>query len=153
MAKVKMVVIFIGVLLWITGCKPIQGLDDGELIVEEPEELVGEEVLVEQEEKAPVVVVDEVLEEARKPNENDPNRRYVRITTEFLNVREEAELGTPILTKIHLNEIYVILDEREDSKGLIWYRLEVPGDIIGWVSSDYCQVSRDKEMLLNQSSE
>jgi hypothetical protein len=52
----------------------------------------------------------------------------------FLNVREETSINSPIITKVRDGETYEFVDEKES-----WFQIKLPDGTTGWISSTYAE--------------
>ena len=131
------------------GCAPIEGIDgeednlpdigDDKAEVVDETQIVEEDPLDEVPDEEPVVI----------PEPEPIEVNYVKIKADALNVRRNGNMDADVLTKIYENQIYQVLDTNEDIAGLLWYKLEAPGDITGWVSSEYCIGGKTYEELVD----
>ena len=139
MVKLKYMSILIGLLVVISACAPIDGLDkDGK----------GEETTAVSVEKtkAPKETVAEP-EPVTIPQIKNIEANWVKIKADALNVRKDSNIDAERLTKIYENQIYEVLDRNKDSDGLVWFKVEAADGITGWISSDYCIIAETYDEL------
>ena len=127
-------------LLLVASCAPIDGLDPQEV----PEETTVTQVVTTTTTAPPPTTTQAAVVQQK------PNYKFVKITADALNVRSVGSMEGNILTKIYENQIYEILDEAEDSDGLLWYEINAPDGIKGWVSSDYCLGGETYQELMDE---
>lgn len=146
--RLKYMVLMIVVILMMASCAPIEGIDGEEdnlpNIGDGKADVVDETEIVEED---PIVVPEEEPEVIPEPEPIEVN--FVKIKADALNVRRNGNMDADVLTKIYENQIYKVLDTNEDLAGLLWYKLEAPDDITGWVSSEYCIGGKTYEELVD----
>jgi hypothetical protein len=69
-----------------------------------------------------------------KDTSKSPEIRSVKIAAETLNLRQEPNLTSKIVTTVKINEIYPVVEETQS--GDKWYKIRVEG-IEGWVSGNF----------------
>lgn len=144
MAKVKYISILIGLLLLISACAPIDGLDQNGNSEETnaPVETT----------KAPVVTT-AAPEPETLAQLSMTDAQWVKINADALNVRKDSNIDAERLTKIYDQQIYQVLDQSKDSDGLVWFKVEAADGIIGWISSDYCIIAATYDELVEDVEE
>lgn len=141
MVRIKHSFIILGLFIVISGCAPIDGLD---------QEGNSEETTVAVETTEAPQPTTAIPEPTTVLGPQTLEANWVKITADALNVRREGNIEAERITKIYENQIYQVLDESKDSQGLIWFKLEAPDGIIGWVSSDYCIIGETYDALLEE---
>jgi len=66
-------------------------------------------------------------------NIRDTSKNQLKVTAEYLNIRDDAYLGGQILGMVEKNQIYDILDVEENGV-YTWYKIKTSTDIIGWIA-------------------
>lgn len=139
MVRLKVISILIGLLVVISACAPIDGLN---------QEGIGEETTVAMVE---TTKSQEATTVAAEPVTVAPiqniEANWVKIKADALNVRKEGSLDAERLTKIYENQIYEVLDRSKDSDGLVWFQVNAADGITGWISSDYCIIAETYDEL------
>lgn len=67
-------------------------------------------------------------------SQNTTQQKYGKIMTDVLNVRSGPGTNYTLLTKIGLNEVHEIVEQKEG-----WYKIKV-GEQLGWVTADYVEL-------------
>lgn len=81
-------------------------------------------------EKKPVIEPE--LEPVIEPLPPEPEpARYITVDTGALNVRESFCMDSVVLTVIHKDEVFPVLESSSE-----WYKIQV-GDIIGWCRKEF----------------
>lgn len=69
-------------------------------------------------------------------NERDETKEQFKVTNEFINIRKENDSQSESLGKVYKDEIYTVLDKKEDEYYL-WYQIETTNGIKGYVAVKY----------------
>lgn len=136
MKKLQWILMLLLGVMVVVACAPIDGLDNEQKVAPTTKVMTT---------AAPKTTAVPVVTEAAI--DNGSLYKFVRIKADALNVRSIGAMEGTVLTKIYDGQVYEVLDAKKDNDGLIWYKVEAPGDIFGWVSSDYCIGGDSKEAL------
>jgi len=69
-------------------------------------------------------------------NDRDTTKLQIKITTEFLNMREKASQTSELLGQVYEGEIYTVLDEKKTSEKT-WYKIKTTFGVEGYVADRY----------------
>lgn len=69
-------------------------------------------------------------------NERDETKEQFKVTNEYINIRKENDSQSESLGKVYKDEIYTVLDKKEDEHYL-WYQIETSNGIKGYVAAKY----------------
>jgi uncharacterized protein YgiM (DUF1202 family) len=83
-------------------------------------------------------VEEEVIEEEREELEEEvvETESKIVVLVNTLNVRESNNTNSDVVGQVHLEEVYVVLDELVDTESRVWYKVQL-GDDMGWVAGWY----------------
>ncbi|VDN48132.1 conserved protein of unknown function [Petrocella atlantisensis] len=125
--------VLIMVFLFLSGCRPIEGLEPNDGL-SEPKD-------------GPVVIEEAPVEEPEMiPEPEKTDILHVQIIADVLNVRESASINSTIVDKVQENAIFEVLEEAMDDEDQIWYKIKTEKDVLGWIFGAYC-VSVEEEDL------
>lgn len=63
---------------------------------------------------------------------------YINVEAEKLNVRKIADVDSEKLAEVYKNDKFQILEEVYDAQKRLWYKIEVPSKIQGYVAGWFC---------------
>lgn len=69
-------------------------------------------------------------------NDRDSSILQLRITTEFINIRNKPSVTSSIIGKVYEDEIYTVLGIKEE-KNRIWYKIKTTFGVEGYISDRY----------------
>ena len=69
-------------------------------------------------------------------NERDETVEQIKITNDYINIREENSSEANLLGKVYKNEIYTVLETLEDDY-YTWCLIETNNDIKGYIAVKY----------------
>ena len=75
-------------------------------------------------------------EEVVQSNERDETLNQFKVTNEYINIRKENDSKSDILGKVYKDEIYTILEKKEDEY-YVWYLIETNNNVKGYVAVQY----------------
>lgn len=68
-------------------------------------------------------------------NEKNEASNQLIITNDYINIRSSNSIASEILGKVYINEIYTILDMKEDDI-YNWYKIETSKNVKGYIASE-----------------
>lgn len=87
-------------------------------------------------------------------NERDESKEQIKITNEYINIRKENDSSSEALGKVYKDEIYTVLDKKEDEY-YTWCQIETTNGIKGYVAVKYEEELYVEflEIILDEESE
>lgn len=104
-----------------TGSEKIQALLENTM-------MANEEIIIEESEAIPLAIVEENVEEELE----------VYVGVKVLNVRDNPSKNSNKIGTVQTNQSFIVMDERLDEDGIIWYLVEYAKEQPGWIISQYC---------------
>ncbi len=125
----KKILIFLIAGFLLVGCDAFLGGDstDDDSPIEDEE--VEDDTVLDDEE------VDET-DDTEEPMVDEHVMTDLIVLVNTLNVRESPTTSSDVVTQVHLNEMYTILDESKDASQRMWYKVDVDGEV-GWIAGWY----------------
>lgn len=93
-------------------------------------------------------------DEIVQTNERDESKEQIKITNEYINIRKENDSSSEALGKVYKDEIYTVLDKKEDEY-YTWCQIETTNGIKGYVAVKYEEELYVEflEIILDEESE
>lgn len=124
------VILLLMVFLFLSGCRPIEGLEPNEGLTESIEvPVIDEEIFLEE---------PETLEE-------ETDTLHVQIIADVLNVREDTSINSTIVDKVKEDAVFEVLEEAFDAENQVWYKIKTEQGILGWIFGAYSISIEDED--------
>jgi uncharacterized protein YgiM (DUF1202 family) len=122
------------VFLFLSGCRPIEGLEPSEGLTESIDASVAED--------------DTQLDEpVTMPEAEETDLLHVQIIADVLNVRETASINSTIVDKVKENAVFQVMEEAMDAESQVWYKIKTEQEVLGWIFGAYCISVEDEDEL------
>jgi uncharacterized protein YgiM (DUF1202 family) len=126
-------ILLVVVFLFLSGCRPIEGLEPSEGLTEPIEAPVSE---------------DEIPLEPETPESEEMGILHVQIIADVLNVRETASINSTIVDKVKEDAVFEVLEEAKDAEDQVWYKIKTEQEVLGWIFGAYCIPVEDEDILV-----
>ena len=81
------------------------------------------------------------LAEAKTTN---PKMGNIKIVANDVNVRMDKSASSKIVGQVAMDDVYELLGEGKDSKGKVWYKIDIDFGVTGWVASWLCKKTNEE---------
>jgi len=81
-------------------------------------------------------------------NKRDESKEQFKVLNEYINIRLENDTKSEIIGKVYKDEIYTILDKKEDEY-YEWYLIETSNELKGYVAVKYLEDIYIEELEMN----
>lgn len=70
-------------------------------------------------------------------NERDKSKDQLKVITDYINIRKNANTSSDIIGQVHRGDIYTILEKNKGWNSFSWYKIRLSNGKTGWIVGNY----------------